>query len=141
MLKSVSNFTNLLDEKDVKYNFFPAENQGDREVVKIEFGGEHGNDITFLFFFDPDGTTVSLCVVDFCKVAVEKLMDMYVTVNELNTKYRWIKLYINSDNKIIVETDAVINETTAGEVCFELLSRFFSITNEIYPQIMKVLWS
>lgn len=141
MLNVVAKFTSVMDEKGVKYTFYPASEEGKSEVVKVNYSGENGNDMSFLFFFDADGTSVSLRLFNFCKVSTEKLMDMYVAINETNAQYRWVKLYIDGDNEVVIEGDAIIDEVTAGEECFEMLIRFLSIADKIYPNLMKVLWS
>jgi len=141
MLNSVADFVRVLEEKEVKYTFFPSEEEGRPEVIRINYTGKNGNNMTFLYFFDADGKTLSVKIVDLCKVTTEKLMDMYVTVNEINAQYRWVKLYIDKDNDIPVEGDAIVDNLTAGDECFEILLRFLSISNDIYPRLMKVLWS
>ncbi len=140
MLKSVSNFINLLESKEIKYTHYPAEEKR-KEAIKILYTGEHNNSLTFVFFFDDDGESVNVKVWDICKVTEEKIMEMHVVINELNYEYRWIKLFVDDENEVTASGDAIIDEDTAGEECYEILGRYLSILDDIYPRLMKVLWA
>lgn len=141
MLASVENFINTLEEKKIKFSHYPPQGERTTEVVKIDYSGKHGNDLSFTFFFDPTGDTVNVKMFSICKVGEEKLMNMYVTLNEINYEYRWIKMYMDNDNEVTASGDAIINPETAGEECFEILLRYLSILDDAYPRIMKALWA
>lgn len=141
MLASVSNFIRTLEEKKVVFTHFPPEGDRQKEAVKIGYSGKHGNELNIIFFFDPDGGSVNIKVFEICKPDEEKLMNMYVAINELNNSYRWIKLYLDDDNEVTASGDAIINEDTAGEECFEILVRYLSILDEAYPTLMKAMWA
>lgn len=139
MLPAAFSFSEKL--KSCNLRFTHNEPDEDRkEHIRISFDGDHGNTITLIYIFDPDGTTVNIKVFSVCKVPSAKLMDMYVLMNELNYEYRWIKFFIDSDDEVTVSDDAVIEPATAGEELFELMQRFLNIIDEVYPRIMKVVW-
>ena len=141
MLASVSNFIRTLKEKKVVFTHFPPEGDRKTEAVKISYSAKHGNELNIIFFFDPEGGSVNIKVFEICKPDEEKLMNMYVAINELNNSYRWIKLYLDDDNEVTASGDAIINEDTAGEECFEILIRYLSILDEAYPTLMKAMWA
>ena len=141
MLKSVESFIGVLESKEIKFTHYPPEGQRSTEVVKISYEGKHGNNLNFIFFFDSSGNSVNVKVFEICKTDVEKIMNMYVTLNDINCEYRWIKMYIDTDNDVTASGDAIVNPDTAGEECFEMLIRYLSILDEVYPRLMKALWA
>ncbi len=74
-------------------------------------------------------------------VPAEKVNDMLVVCNSLNMRYRWLKFYLDKDNDIMVEDDAIVSPETAGEECFELLIRTAGIIKEVKPFIMKAIYA
>lgn len=139
MLPVTQSFLRKLDEKSIRYS--SRETEGERnEYVSVTFDTKYGNSVSFAFIFDPDGTSVNIKVYSIAAVSAEKLMDMFVLVNQLNYEYRWVKFYLDDDNEVTVSGDAVIDEATAGDELFELLARYLGIINEVYPRIMKVIW-
>ena len=141
MLEVVASFINTLEEKEIKYRHTAPEKDGDREIIRVGYKGDHGNDLDFVFIFDDNNRSVNIKVWSICKVSEEKLVDMYVTLNELNYEYRWIKLYLDSDNEVTLSGDAVLSEMSAGDECFELLVRYLGILDDIFPRLMKVIWA
>ena len=139
MLPAARNFTDKLNSRNLRFTHYDAE-ENRKECVRISFNGDHGNTVTLMFFFDDDGTTVNIKVFSITRVPSEKLMDMYVLLNELNCDYRWVKFYLDEDNEVTVSGDAVIDAATAGEELCELMYRYLSIIDDIYPRIMKVNW-
>ena len=141
MLASVNNFIRTLEEKEVVFTHFPLEGERTTETVKISCTGNHNNEISFFFFFDSDGRTVNVKAFEICKPEEEKLMNMYVVINQIHCDYRWVKFFIDGENEVTFSGDAIVNEATAGEECFELLIRYISIIDEVYPTLMKAMWA
>lgn len=139
MLLAAQSFCDKMNAKDVRYTHYEAE-ENRNECIRVSFNGEHGNTISFSFFFDADGTTVDLKVFTIAKVPDAKLMDMYVLLNNLNSEYRWVKFYLDSDNEVTASGDAVIDPPAAGEELYELMYRYLGIIDDIYPRLMKVIW-
>ena len=71
----------------------------------------------------------------------EKTSDMLVVCNSLNMRYRWLKFYLDKDNDIMIEDDAIITTETAGDECFELLIRTAGIIKEVKPFILKAIYA
>ena len=58
-----------------------------------------------------------------------------------HSEYRWVKFYINAEYDVNVQLDAIVNSETSGPVAVELLLRTMKIIDEVYPRIMKAVWS
>ena len=138
MSVTARSFMTKLESRDLKYTYNEAI-EGRNENVRVSFNGKYGNTVALTFFIDPDGTTVNIKVFTICKCLEEKLMEMYVQLNQLNYEYRWVKFYLDEDNEVTVSGDAVVTPETAGEELFELMARYLNIIDEVYPRIMKVV--
>ena len=129
-----------LDEKGIKYTYFePEENRA--EAIRISFSGENTDSIAVTFFFDKDASSINVKSFSIAKIPTEKIIDIYVVLNELNNEYRWVKFYVDDDNEVTVSGDAITDVATAGEECEEILFRYVKIIDEVYPRIMKALWA
>jgi len=128
-------FTDYMDKKETRYTVL------DDRKVRVGFRGKNMPSISALFIFGNDGRDVAIRYFSIAKVPDDKISDACVVCSKLNAKYRWIKFYIDKDNEITAEDDAVIDPFTTGEECYELLLRGTDIVDEAYPEIMKVIWS
>ena len=134
------NFKNFLEEKNLRCNYMEA-TEDRNEIITIGAGGDNAKEIELVFFFDGDGDSVNVKSFSIARVPADRLMDMYVKLNELNYEYRWVKFYLDKDNEVTVSGDAIINPDSAAEECFEILLRYHNIIDEVYPQLMKVIYA
>ena len=139
MLKCAKSFIDKLDEKELKYEH--SEDEDGSERVRIGFKTDNAQNVRLNYFFDENDMTVNIKVFSLAEVPVDKLMDMYVLMNQLNSEYRWVTFYLDEDNEVTISGDAVVEETTAGDELYQLAGRFLNIIDDVYPRIMKVRWS
>ena len=140
MLSTTKQFVKFLEKKDIRFTHYEATEKR-REIIKVGFKGENKDGIEVLFFFDPSEKAVGVKSFSIAKVPEAKLASMYALLNNLNGEYRWVKFYIDDENEVTASSDAAITKATADEVCYDRLLRFLDIVDEVYPQIMKTLWS
>ncbi len=133
-------FTSFMDEKGIRYDYFERTEKRN-EAVKITYSGENAESISVIFFFDDNNKSVNVKSFSIAKIPSNKLMDVYVILNELNAEYRWVKFFVDSDNEVTVSGDALVDATSAGPECHEIMIRYINIIDEVYPRLMKVLWS
>ena len=128
-------FAATLQAKELKFDVRDVDNGG--SCITVPF-----NDFRPSFFFDgaDDGTHVALRIV-FTNCPAERTSDLLMICNALNGQYRWLKFYLENDNDIMIEDDAILSPETAGEECFELLARTVSIIQDVKPVIMKGIYS
>ena len=74
-------------------------------------------------------------------VIINKLAAALVLCNEMNNTWRWVKFYIDRDGDIRVQDDAVIDLSSVGDECDELVSRMVDIIDKAYPDFMRLKWS
>ena len=115
---------------------------GDREALSVAYSGKVMESVRVVLIFDKDGGSVALRCFNIAKVPEDKLMAAYVALNELNGKFRWVKLHVDEDREITAEDDAVISPESAGAECLELIVRMIDIVdNNVYGEMMKLIWS
>lgn len=138
MVSTAVEFIKRLDLESKKYT--SEERKGQSDVVSLNFSAKNCNSMTIRFFFDPDGKSVAVRCFSLCSFTKEKVLEAIYESNKLNNEYRWAKFSIDKDNELAVAIDAVIKESTAGDVCYELLARMVNIIDETYPRYMRIRW-
>lgn len=133
MKKCTQSFTDSLTEKELN---FTVKNSETSEIVDFPW---QGRNLKCIFSGD-DGEYLSLyyCLEN---VPEDKLADILIVCNELNSKYKWVKFYIDSDNDIMLEDDAILSYENAGNEAFELLIRMIDILKETKPVFMKAIYA
>lgn len=139
MSKCADLFKARLDEKKIKYTYFEATGE-QNETIKISTRGKNAESISLHFAFGGDGCSVCIFSLGIVRTPEGKLAEMLALLNQLNREYRWGKFYLDKDNDVTCQGDAILCEANAAEECFELLVRFISIIDEVYPKLMKVIW-
>lgn len=128
-------FMMYLDSQGVRYT------DHDTHIVKIVYNGDNLKSIPVYVFFDKDGDPLVQfrCwnIANFKNKEAEAL----ITCNSMNSKWRWIKFYVDDDADIISECDARIDAGTCGEVCLYMVNRVVNITDEAYPDFCRALWA
>ena len=129
-------FTSHMDQKGIKYSI------SDQNTVKVTFSGDNMKSIDVFVFFDKNGgRSVAFRSWSFATFKEDKLATAYKVCNDLNNQYRWVKFFIDKDGDVIAQIDAVVNEETCGKECMEMVGRMVNISDEVYPSIMKTLWT
>lgn len=131
-------FMNYLNKGDIKYSVL------DSNKIAINFSGKNCSSIRTIFSFSDENLDVSVHVASIAEVEKEnerKQLVAHSLCNTLNSNMRWLKFYINSDNEIVAESDAIISPDTAGDVCTMLLMKTVEVVDSTYPVIMTSLWT
>lgn len=115
----------------------------EKPLISLSFGGGDFayTHVAVHLFFDLDGESVQVATSPIASVPAEKTAQLLYALNDCNHKFRWVKFYLDDDNDVIAESDAIIDEQNAGAVCFEIVMRTASIIDDAYPDIMKAVFS
>lgn len=129
-----ANFVAFLESKNLHFDAREIDNGG--AMVAFPYNGK----LARIFFNGQDGTYMSMYLV-FESVPAEKIPDMLVVCNELNSTYKWVKFYLDSDNDLVLQDDAILSVDSAADEVFELMLRMFDIGKDVKNQIMKAIYA
>ena len=132
-----SAYLRYMDKKGIKYTAI------DDRAVRVQYSGDNVNTIAVIVIFDENnsGKTVHFVVTSLAKFNEKKLANGLVVCNTLNQKFRWTKFYIDNDMDLRVEADAIVDDESVGEECAEMVQRIVQISDQAYPEVMKVVWA
>ena len=139
MLETASSFMEKMDSMGWKYRD-PHTLENGNIHIDTSFNGKQTT-INFSIFFDQDGHSATVRVVRLFPAPIDKKLQLLEDINNCNKQYRWVKYYIDDDNDVNLQIDAVISPETSGEVIVELISRTVSIIDETYPVFMHTIWA
>ena len=129
-------FIAAMEAKGIKYT------DKDEFRVNVAYRGDNTDDITITVIFDKDGEgLVALRCWSFGSVPANKRVDVLEACNALNTKWRWVRFYIDGDNDVTASLDAVVDLDTVGEECIQLVHRMVDIYDKAYPDLMRACWA
>jgi len=134
------NFISVLESKQLRYDYNPATETRNENVI-VGFSADNVKNLRLIFFFDGNGRSVNIKCFSICKVPDEKLINVFVILNKLNYDYRWVKYYLDDDNEVTLSGDAILDDDSSGDECFEILVRYVNILDECFPEIMKAIWA
>ncbi|MBQ9736705.1 MAG: YbjN domain-containing protein [Clostridia bacterium] len=134
MLACAELFTKFLESKGLNFN---VREDSDGDVfVMFPYDGK----ITRCIFSGEEGKYLSLYLV-YENVPEDKMADAIFLANELNTKWKWVKFYVDGDRDLMLQDDAILSVDTAADEAFELLLRMLNIGKDSKPSIMKALYA
>ncbi len=96
--------------------------------------------VTRIFFSGDDGEYLSMYMV-YESVPEDKVTDVILTCNELNSEYKWVTFYVDKDKDIVLHLDAVLSIDSAADEAFELLVRMIRISDDEKTRIMKAIYA
>ena len=136
MAKYKDLFMSYMDAHGVKYT------NVDANAVKVVFSGDNMKTITVFVIFDEDGKNmVALRSWDIAAFKDDKWTTGLTVCNALNRQYRWVKFCISDEGGVSAADDAVVDESSVGAECVQLVRRMVGIVDECYPALMKALWT
>ena len=135
MNKTIKNFIMYLNKNDVKYEM------SDDGTIIIPQGLKNSGIIINIFIIanQENIEDITLVMMGLCQtnnISIELLK----LINELNNQYRHFKLHFDNKNKLLLRTDFYLRKD-ANEHLMEMIIRGLAIADDIYPQIMRCLWS
>ena len=134
-------FKVFLDENEIFYS--DRSSNLERTIFRIPQKLKSGSLVEVVVFFYND--SVKIVVLKIASVVDdEKRIAFLELFNEVNFTYKYFKIYLDKDNDVVFEGD-LVTDLIDGEFQPELLLTYIGTAlqeiNEIYPKIMKILWS
>lgn len=131
-------FQIALDQREIKYQ--ELENSK-LPAVRIGYSMTNMDHLDVVFWFDEDGESMHFATSTIAHVPENKTDVALRAINDANVRFRWLSFYLDSDNDILANGDAILTPNTVGDTCYELLQRTLNITDEAYTSFMKALWA
>ena len=108
MLNTALRFMSECDRAGLKYRESRDMDDGN-SVVVCAVNGKNNARYDVVLIFSQDERNVSLRVFNILNFPEEKALDIMKLCNELNGRYRWVKLFTRQDH-LELQVDAVISE-------------------------------
>jgi hypothetical protein len=129
-------FLHYMDQKEIKYTDVKE------NTVRVAYSGDNLKSIPIFVFFDKDGNNlIQFACWEIATFNEDKYAAGLLTCNALNSKFRWVKFYLDSDQCVRAVLDAYVDLETVGEECTHIIQTMVGIIDEAYPDLMKALWS
>lgn len=126
------------DEKGIRYTDV---SQDGAHMLKVGFGLENIKSLQLFVFVDSDGKSYVLRSGVIASVPAEKRDVVIKLLNDLNMRFRWIRLFIDDDNDIMAQEDIDFTPADAPDLPVLSLMRAASILDDEYPEIMRAIWA
>lgn len=138
MARFCTNLMRYLDFRDIKYSVI------DEYTLIVPYKCENLDLLRIVVSFDEDGSNqvhlMTSNIASFQGGNGRQLKGL-LACNLLNSKVRWVKFYLDDDDNVIADCDAIVDSDTVGEECLSLIRRIVGIVDDAYPIIMKTLWA
>ena len=138
MLKTAEKFLAEMDRLGLKYKEANDLPDG-KTVVTVGWEREMTQYDVSLFFFE-DGKSLTLRIFRLFTVPVDKRLDILEQMNTFNRDYRWVKFFVDKENRASLQIDAIADEETSGKIPLELMLRTNTIIDSTYPAFMHIIW-
>ena len=134
MANYVSEYLREMDRKGIKYMKLRD------NVIRVSYSGDNLRTIPILVVFDGDGE--HLVQFACAEIAAFKDNSRYASAmmacNQINSRFRWVKFYLDDDRDIRAEADAIVESGCVGTSCIELVQRMVAVIDEAYDQLRKI---
>lgn len=127
-------YLRYMDEKGLKYR-----DVGER-TVDVSYNANNADTILIRVIFDADDSGHVHFICGDVGSFKDKVPEGVLICNAMNMNYRWAKFYLNQQNSVVVDSDAIIDGNIVGPACVEIVERLVDIIDKAYPEFMKVKW-
>ena len=135
MKQATNKIIGWFKEKNLNYDLQKDENGNDLFIIPCSLKNINNTQI-FAIIGEDD---IQMAMLNYINVPENKKTVVVEKINELNSKYRWIKLQL--ENGCVSSTiDAVFDDGSLLSIWDNLILRITTISETCYPEIMKVLW-
>lgn len=134
--------TKLIERAFIEHNIpCRAIEQANLSAVLVVFNGKTAKNVMVHFISHADSNDVAVRIPVLATAPEEKFLDVLELINTLNLRFRYIKLALSPKYDIILSCDIPQRTSNLGDVCLELFARIMQIVDELYPELMKLIWS
>ncbi len=113
----------------------------ERCAIKAGISGDHCNYRVYLISRDAESNDFALRVFQLANIPEGKKGAVLSVLNDMHEKFRFFKFVVDEDGDLNVEYDFPKEGGDPGKAAVEMVIRLMQIVDDIYPPVMKVLWS
>ena len=125
-----------LDETRLPYN------EIDSSVIEVFEKKENIGSIRIVIGFNNiDDNRPWFRCYELGKFPKEKTAAALIACNNANKKYRWIRFYLDEENEVIAEADAVVSEASVFDETVALIICMSKNVDSVYPSFMQARWA
>lgn len=139
MYRATQEIYDALRQKD-GLKVFTDEN-GNQSEVWLQFGLDAGGCYRIKFISRDNDYDVAVRVFSLASVSENQRAKVIPVLNDLNCKYRFFKFCCDSDGDVNVEYDFLMHGTNPAAGAHEVVQRIVNVLDEVYPMIMRAMWS
>ncbi len=144
MFEATKTFIEKLEEKNLKYEFYPCDENKSYayEGLGLNLSTNNITSVNIEVFFSADGFDVGIRCFELCKTSEEKFATTLELINKINKQYFYVKFCIDEEYNIIAAADTNIKpeDIDFGSRLIDFVSDFMSVLDEVYPELMKEIW-
>ena len=127
------------DSKELNYEI--KGDDGEAIITGFKMDNKEHQRIVIVFYPE-ENESCSIKGYDVVKVPKEKAGDILIVLNHLNNEYRWVKFSLDeNDLTVTAADDCVIKPETCGEEVLRCCLQMVHVVDEVYPELMKTIWS
>lgn len=109
--------------------------------VWLQFGIKNGGSYRIRFISHDDDNDVSVRVFSIVTVDEERRPKVLPVINQLNSKFRFVKFVLDNDGDINLEYDYLMDCPDPAASAKELIIRMVQIIDDAYPELMRAMWA
>jgi hypothetical protein len=124
----------FIDELTKQSFAYSAHDMEEGAVVSFSLCGMHTN-----FIFSGEcGRYVSMYTL-MAAVPVGKIDDTIRLCNTLNNETKWFKFFVDDENDLMMQDDAILSPESAADECFELLERRIKVLEKVKSTVLRAI--
>ena len=135
-------FSKYMTEEDYIFTYegtYENDDGSEEDEFFISFEAENMDSIDIEVFFDSDNEGAVFYVWDYVKFNAKQYDEMQEICNQMNNDYRFAKFYVEDDNTVTVQGDAIFFGNDIGEICECFICTIASIADNVYPAFEEAL--
>lgn len=115
---------------------------GDVSVAIVGAKGKKAPGRDFYFFSNDENNDVTIRCEPIATIPEDKILPALRILNDYAVKHRYNGFYLDEQNRLGMQFDLPqsVSDDSVGPIAFEYMLRMLSIIDDIYPDIMKLLW-
>lgn len=139
LTRNAQEFRSFLQSRNINLEFM--EESDGSTTLQIRETLKSGARIRILVVFNKNNSLVSIYGGDFITgINPGKKDYMYEAVNELNSKYTYLKFVMGNDS-LMAQSFALFDNNFKSEVVMDMILAMLDIIEEEYPRLMRIIWS